>query len=83
MVTLGLQEQGIHIRLTGDASSLSLHSLGATYLQPIGRGIGVEGHVLRLERGRLIAVLQKDSAKRSSENALTYIAARTHEHQRM
>ena len=83
VVALGFQEQGVHIRLTGDASGLSLNSLGTTYLQTIGRGIRVEGHVLCLEGGRMIAVLQEDSAKCCSEDALTHIAARPHKHQRM
>ena len=57
VVALGLQQQGVHIRLAGDASSLSLNSLRTTYLETVRCGVRVEGHVLRLEGSRVITVL--------------------------
>ena len=35
VVTLRLQQQRVHVRVTGDARSLSLHSLRASYLQSV------------------------------------------------
>ena len=83
VVALGFQEQRIHIRFAGHTSSLGLNSLRTTYLQAIGGGIRVERHVLRLEGGRLIAVLTEYPAECSSQNALAYIAACAHEHHGM
>ena len=57
MVRVGLQEQGVHIRMAGDAGCFGLNSLGATYLQSLGRGIAVECHVLCLEGRGTVAVL--------------------------
>ena len=81
MVTLGFQEQRVHIRMTGNTSSLSLYCLSAPYLQTLWGGIAVERHVLGFERGRLIAVLQEDATESRRNDALTDIAACSCQHQ--
>ena len=83
MIALRFQQQGVHIRMTGDARSLSLNSLGAPYLQPLRRGIGVERHILCLEGCRVVAILSEDTTESRSDDALTNIATRSREHQRM
>ena len=81
MVRLWLEQQGVHVGVRGDARSLGLHGLGAAYLQPVGSGVRVEGHVLRLEGRGGVAVLSEDAAEGCGEDALADVAARAHEHQ--
>ena len=69
--------------MTGNTCRLGLHGLGSSYLQPLGRGIGVECHILSFERSRLVAVLTEDTTKGSGEDALAYIAPRADEHDGM
>ena len=80
MVTLGLQQQGIHIRMTGDACCLGLNSLGSAYLQTLRSGVGVERHVLSLEGSRVVAVLLEDATEGRSYDALANVATRSCEH---
>ena len=61
--------------MTGDAGSLSLHSLSTANLQAIWRGIGVQRHILRLEGSGVIAVLKEDTTEACGKDALAYIAA--------
>ena len=60
-----------------------LHGLGAAYLEAFGGGIGVERHVLRLEGGGPVAVLAEDAAEGGGNDTLTYVAARTGQHEGM
>ena len=83
MVGLGLQQYRIHVRMTRHTSSLCLHSLGPANLKSIRSGIGVERHVLRLERSRMIAILTEYATEGSGYDALTHIAACTNKHDRM
>ena len=69
--------------MTGNAGSLSLHSLGTTYLQSLRCGVAVQRHILRLEGRRTVAVLLEDATESSSYDALANIAARASEHDGM
>ena len=80
VVALGLQQQRVHVRMTGNAGGLGLHSLSTTYLQPFRCGVGVQCHVLRLERCRRVAVLLEDAAQSCRDNALANIAASACQH---
>ena len=80
MVTLRLQQQRIHVRVTGNAGSLCLYRLCTAYLKTFGSGIRIERHVLRLEGSGLIAVLPEDTAESSSQNTLAHIASGTYQH---
>ena len=83
VVTLRLQQQGVHIRMTGDACCLCLYGLRTSNLQSLRCGVGVECHILCLEGCRLIAILTEDATEGCSDDALAYIAACTCEHQRV
>ena len=83
VVALWLQEQRVHVRMTRNACCLGLNSLCTANLEAVGCGIGVERHVLRLEGGRLVAVLPENAAEGSSHHALAHIAARSGQHHRM
>jgi hypothetical protein len=63
--------------MAGNARSLSLDSLRAANLKTVGCGVRVERHILRLEWCGTIAVLFEDTTKSCSNNAFTYIAARS------
>ena len=66
--------------MAGDACGLGLDSLGATDLQTIRCGVGVEGHVLGLKGGWMIAVLLKYTAEGCCHDAFANVAARSCEH---
>ena len=83
MVRAGFEQQRVHIGVAGNAGSLSLNGLRATYLQAIGSGVRVERHILRLEGSRAVAVLTEYTAQGSSYHALANIAARSGQHHRM
>ncbi len=51
VVALRLEQQRVHVGVARNAGGLGLNGLGTAYLQAIGRGIGVECHVLCLEWG--------------------------------
>ena len=80
VVTLGLEQQRIHVGMARDAGSLGLDSLGATDFKALGRGVGVECHILGLERCGAVAVLLKDTAKGGSHDTLAHVAARSGKH---
>ena len=83
MVALRLQKQGVHVRMAGNACGLRLYGLRTSYLQSVGRGITVQRHILRLEGCWVIAILTEDTAKSSSNDALSHIAARPCKHYRV
>ena len=83
MVAVGFEQQRVHVRTAFDARSLGLHRLGAPYFQPVGRCKGVESHVLRLERGGTVAVLQEDTAESGGNHALANVTSCACEHYRM
>ena len=66
--------------MAGNAGSLSLYRLGTANLQALGRGIGVERHILRLKGCRVIAVLQEDATQGRRYYALANVAACTGQH---
>ena len=83
MVALGLQQQGVHVRMTRNARSLSLNSLSASYLESFWCSIRVQCHILSLERCRLITILTEYPTESCCNDTLTDIAACTCEHNRM
>ena len=58
----GFQQQGIHVSMARYARRFGLHRLCPANLQSFGRGIRIKCHVLCLERGRMIPVLQEYTA---------------------
>ena len=66
-----------------DASYFCLNSLSTTNLQAFRSGVRVESHVLRLKGCRMISVLQEDTTESSSNDALSYITARSGKHDGM
>ena len=57
-----------------------LYCLGTADFQSVGCGIRVESHVLRLERGRVVALLQEDAAEGSGNYAFAYVASSACKH---
>src|SRR2546425_938980 len=70
VLTLGLQEDRVHVDGRLDAGGLRLRGLGPADLAPVGGDGGVERHVLRLERRDTIALPGEDPAERRGEQAL-------------
>ena len=83
MVRIGLQQQRVHVGMTGNTSSLGLHSLRTSYFQTFRCGIAVERHVLRFEWGRGVTVLLEYAAQGGSKYALANVASRTSQHHGM
>ena len=83
MVTLGFQQQGIHIRMTGNACCLCLNCLSPADLQSLRRGVRVQRHVLGLEGGWMIAILQEDATEGCGKDTLANIAAGSGKHHGM
>ena len=83
MVALGLQQQGVHIRMTGNACRLCLNSLSTSDLESFRSGIAIQRHILSLEGCRLIAVLLEDPTEGCSYDTFADIAACTSEHDGM
>ena len=80
MVGAGLEQQGVHVGMAGDACGLGLYGLGTSYLQSLGGGIGVERHVLCLEGGGMVAILPEDATQGCRQHALAHVAARSCQH---
>ena len=57
------QEHGVHVGMRRNTASLGLYHLCPSHLASIGRGEGIERHVLGLKRGRMIAVLSENATK--------------------
>ena len=57
LIRTWLQEDRVHIRMAGYPSGLGLNRLGTSKLKALLGDEGIEGHVLRLEWSRPIAVL--------------------------
>ena len=83
MIALRLQQQRVHIRMTGDACSLSLNSLSPSDLQSLWCRIAVQRHILRLKGSWLVAILLEDTTEGCSNNALADIAACSCKHNGM
>ena len=83
MVALGLEQQGVHVGVAGDAGGFGLDGLCPADFQPFRGGEGVEGHVLGLERGGRIAVLPENAAEGRGDDALADVAAGAGEHDGM
>ena len=66
--------------MAGNAGSLGLNSLRPTNLQTLGGCVGIQGHVLRLKRSRLVTVLTEDATEGCGDNALSDIATRSGKH---
>ena len=69
--------------MAGNARRLGLHGLRPSYLQSFRCGEGVERHVLRLERSRVVTILLEDAAEGGGDNALAHVAACADEHDGM
>ena len=80
VVRLRLEKYGVHVNVTRNHGGFGLCGLCPSYLQSFWRGIGVESHVLRLERGRMKAVLSEYAAERGSDDAFSRIAAGSCKH---
>ena len=65
------------------ARGLGLHDLRPAHLAAVGRHIGVQGHVLGLERCGVVPVLPENAAEGRGEQALAHVAARSGEHHRV
>ena len=66
--------------MTGHAGSLGLYGLGSSYLKSVLGGKGVESHVLGLERGRRVSVLQENPAKSCGYDAFANVASGSGKH---
>ena len=75
-----LKQQRIHIGTALHSGRLGLNRLSTAYLQTVGRGIGVQSHILGLERGGRITVLPEYTAQSGGNNTLADITARTGQH---
>ena len=83
VVALGLQQQRVHIGVARDSSGLGLNGLGAPDFKAFGRRIGVQRHVLGLERCRAVTVLLEDAAQGCRDNALAHVATCPSQHHRV
>lgn len=72
VVELGLQQNWVHVGRRGHTRRLRLDALRAPDLGALRRDIGVEQHVLRLERRNAVAVLLEDAAEGRRQQALAY-----------
>ena len=66
-----LEQHRIHAGFRLDAGSLGLRHLGTAHFQPAARDKGIEGHVLRLERRDLPAVLLHNAEEGAAQDALS------------
>ena len=78
---MGLEQDGVHPGIRVNAAGLGLHHLGAAHFLPQRGHAGVEGHVLRLERGHPVAVLKKNAAQGRREHAFSSVGAGALNHQ--
>ena len=69
--------------MTRDARCLSLYGLGTSDLQSFGGRKRVQGHVLSLERSRLVTVLQENPTESRCHDTLANITASTGKHHRV
>lgn len=65
-----------------DPTSLGLDDLRPPHLAAFRGGVGVEGHILRLERGGVIAVLLENTAEGGVDDAFSRIGAGPDKHDR-
>lgn len=75
-----LQQQRIHIRMTGNTGSFRLNGLRPADLQSLGSGIRIQSHILGLERCRMISVLLQYATERRSQNTFPDIATCSGKH---
>ena len=59
---------------------LCLRNLRTPHLAPVERDIGVQRHVLCLERHDTLPFLPKDTAERRCQYALAHMGTRPHQH---
>lgn len=83
LVGVGFQQQRVHVRMALHAGGFGLHDLRPAHLAAVGRHIGVQGHVLGLERCGVVSVLAENAAESRGEQAFAHVAARSGEHRRM
>lgn len=69
----GLEENGVHVGFGKEAARLGLHRLSPANLASVGGGIGIVGHVLRLERSHTDAPLAQTGAKGGGEPAFAAV----------
>ena len=80
-VAFWLEQDRIHPHVGIEAARFGLYRLRPADLAAVGRHIGVERHILRLERGDAPAVLQQNPAERGGQDALARVGAGPLQHQ--
>ena len=81
-VSRGLQKHRVHIDLRRDPRRLRLRHLRAPHFLSVPRDIGIQRHILRLERNDVQPVLIKNTAKRRDENAFPHMRTGSLHHDR-
>ena len=71
----GLEQDGIHVHMGGDAGGLGLDDLGPAHLQAFGRDPGVVGHVLGLVGRHPHIPVTEHPAQGRTDDAFAYIGA--------
>ena len=66
--------------MTGNPGRFGLYSLCPPDFQSLGGSIRVQGHVLSLERSRMITVLQENTTQGGSQDTLSHIAPGSGKH---
>ena len=77
-----LEQDGIHVGMRRDAARFGLHDLCPPHLASFGRGVGVERHILCLERCRMMAVLTENAAESRVDDAFACVGTGADEHNR-
>ena len=79
-IACGLQKHRIHIHHRLHASRLCLSHLGPAHFIPISGNIGIQSHILCLERHYLSTFSIKNPAHSCSQNTFAYMGAGSHHH---
>ena len=80
-VGTGFEQDGVHPYLRIQPTGLGLHYLGPSHLAAVPGHIGVQGHILGLERCHPDPVLQQYPTETGNQNAFAHIGSRALEHQ--
>ena len=76
----GLEQDGVHVHVGGEARGLGLHHLGPAHLAALRGDEAVQGHVLGLEGRHPDALLAEDAAQPGHHDALAHVGAGTQDH---
>ena len=80
-VAAGLDEHRVHFGRRNGAAGFRLQGLGAADLAAVGRGGGIERHVLGLEGGDAPAGVGEDSAQTGGHQRLAHVRGGSQHHQ--